>query len=139
MIQIITGDKGKGKTKVLIEKVNNEVKVVAGSVVFIDNNNKHMYELSNRVRMINCTNYDINNLERFAGFLLGIISQMKDIEKIYIDNFTSVSFTSSEEIKTALDIVNKISEKFDISIVMCLATDSSEVPDEYKDNIIAAL
>ena len=49
MIQIITGDKGKGKTKVLIDKVNNEVKVVAGSVVFIDNNNKHLYELSNRV------------------------------------------------------------------------------------------
>ena len=67
MIQIITGDKGKGKTKVLIDKVNNEVKVVAGSVVFIDNNNKHLYELSNRVRMINCTNYEVNNLEMFAG------------------------------------------------------------------------
>ena len=38
MLEIITGDKGKGKTKVLIEKVNNDVKVVAGSVVFIDNN-----------------------------------------------------------------------------------------------------
>ena len=53
MLEIITGDKGKGKTKVLIEKVNNDVKVVAGSVVFIDNNNKHLYELSNRVNMIN--------------------------------------------------------------------------------------
>ncbi len=59
-------------------KVNNEVKVVAGSVVFIDNNNKkHLYELSNRVRMINCTNYEVNNLEMFAGFVLGIISQTK--------------------------------------------------------------
>ena len=63
MLEIITGDKGKGKTKVLIEKVNNDVKVVAGSVVFIDNNNKHLYELSNRVNMINCSNYNIEALE----------------------------------------------------------------------------
>ena len=47
MLEIITGDKGKGKTKVLIEKVNNDVKVVAGSVVFIDNNNKHLTRFMN--------------------------------------------------------------------------------------------
>ncbi len=139
MIQIITGDKGKGKTKVLIDKVNNEVKVVAGSVVFIDNNNKHLYELRNRVRMINCNNYEVNNLEMFAGFVLGIISQTKDIEKIYIDNFTSVAYVNKEQVKVALDIINNISEKFNISIIICFATDSSDVPDEYKDNIIAAL
>ena len=52
MIHIIAGDKGKGKTKALIDKVNNEVKVVSGTVVFLDNNNKHLYELSNRVKMI---------------------------------------------------------------------------------------
>ena len=139
MIQIITGDKGKGKTKVLIDKVNNEVKVVTGSVVFIDNNNKHLYELSNRVRMINCTNYEVDNLEMFAGFILGIISQNKDIEKIYIDNFTSVTYVKPEQISYALDLMNKISEKYNIGIVLCFATDSSEVHDTYKDNIIAAL
>ena len=48
MIHIITGDKGKGKTKALIDKVNNDVKVVSGTVVFLDNNNKHMYDLWNR-------------------------------------------------------------------------------------------
>ena len=130
MIQIITGDKGKGITKVLIDKVNNEVKVVTGSVVFIDNNNKHLYELSNRVRMINCTNYEVDNLEMFAGFILGIISQNKDIEKIYIDNFTSVTYVKPEQISYALDLMNKISEKYNIGIVLCFATDSSEVPDK---------
>ena len=59
MIHIIAGDKGKGKTKALIDKVNNEVKVVSGTVVFLDNNNKHLYELSNRVKMINCTSLEL--------------------------------------------------------------------------------
>ena len=139
MIQIITGDKGKGKTKVLIEKVNNDVKVISGSVVFLDNNNKHMYELSNRVKMINCTNYGVNSLDMFAGFILGVISQDHDIEKIYIDNFTSVAYVNSVEIKAALDAVKMITDKFDIDIVLCFATDSSDVPEEYKSDIIAAL
>lgn len=139
MIQIITGDKGKGKTKVLIEKANNDVKVVSGSIVFLDNNNKHMYELSNRVRMINCTNYGVNNMEMFAGFLLGIISQDNDIEKIYIDNFSSVTFTEGQGTKEALDSINMISDKFHIDVVICFATDISDVPESYTDNVIAAL
>lgn len=139
MIQIITGDKGKGKTKVLIEKVNNDVKVISGSVIFLDNNNKHMYELSNRVKMINCTNYGVRSLDMFIGFILGVISQDHDIEKIYIDNFSSVAYVNSIEIKAALDAVKMITDKFDIDIVLCFATDSSDVPDEYKSDIIAAL
>jgi hypothetical protein len=139
MIQIITGDRGKGKTKVLIDKVNNDVKVVSGSVVFIDNNNKHVYELSNRVRMINSTKYGVDNLQVFKGFVLGIISQDNNIERLYIDNFSTVTFTEDKDIKEALDTVNDISERYNINIVLCFATDSSDVPDEYKGNIIAAL
>lgn len=141
MIQIITGDKGKGKTKVLIEKVNNDVKVAQGDIVFLDNNNKHMYELSNRVTMINCTNYDVSKLDMFVGFILGIISQNHDIEKIYIDNFKTITLTekADDDVKHALDMVNDISEKYNIDIVICFATDSNDVPDEYKSNIIAAL
>jgi hypothetical protein len=139
MIQIITGDKGKGKTKVLIDKVNNDVKVVSGSVVFIDNNNKHVYELSNRVRMINSTSYGVENLEMFKGFILGVISQDKSMERLYIDNFSTVTFTGAEDIAEALDAVNEISEKYKIQTVLCLATDISDVPEKYKDNVIAAL
>ncbi len=141
MIHIITGDKGKGKTKVLIEKVNNDVKVAQGDIVFLDNNNKHMYELSNRVTMINCTNYDVSKLDMFVGFILGIISQNHDIEKIYIDNFKTITLTekADDDVKHALDMVNAISEKYNIDIVICFATDSNDVPDEYKSNIIAAL
>ncbi len=138
-MQIISGFKGKGKTKVLIEKVNNDVKVISGSVIFLDNNNKHMYELSNRVKMINCTNYGVNSLDMFTGFILGVISQDHDIEKIYIDNFTSVAYVNSVEIKAALDAVKMITDRFDIDIILCFATDSSDVPDEYKSDIIAAL
>lgn len=139
MLHIIAGDKGKGKTKALIDKVNNDVKVVAGSVVFLDNNNKHLYELSNRVEMINCTTYCINKMDTFMGFIKGIISQNKDIEKIYIDNFKTVAYVGESKITEALDEIKNISDVFNIDIVICLATDVNDVPEDYKDCVIASL
>ena len=55
MIEIICGDKGKGKTKELLDKVNSSIKGNEGSIVFLDKSQKHMYELNNQVRLINVT------------------------------------------------------------------------------------
>ena len=52
MIQIIAGRKGKGKTKQLLDKVNAEIKTAHGNIVYLDKSSKHMYELNNRIRLI---------------------------------------------------------------------------------------
>ena len=54
MIQIIAGEKGKGKTKILLDKANAEVLTTKGSLAFIDKNNRHMYELNNKIRGKEC-------------------------------------------------------------------------------------
>ena len=53
MVQIIAGKKGKGKTKYLLDMANNAVKESKGSIVYLDKSSKHMYELSNKIRLIN--------------------------------------------------------------------------------------
>ena len=63
MIQIISGVKGKGKTKYLIQKVNDAVKGSKGNIVYLDKNNKHMYELSNKIRLINVKDYPLDNYD----------------------------------------------------------------------------
>ena len=55
MIQLIVGDKGKGKTKYLLENVNNAVSTTTGNIVYLDKNSKHMYELKNKIRLINAS------------------------------------------------------------------------------------
>ena len=47
MVEIISGEKGKGKTKYLLDKVNNDVKKVDGSVVYIDKNTKICHNVKN--------------------------------------------------------------------------------------------
>ena len=47
MVEIIAGEKGKGKTKYLLDKVNDSVKSASGNIVYLDKSQKHMYELNN--------------------------------------------------------------------------------------------
>ena len=75
MVELIVGKKGKGKTKVLLDKVNGAVKDANGSIVYLDKSTKHMYELNNKVRLINVKDYGIENCDEFVGFICGIISQ----------------------------------------------------------------
>ena len=49
MIEIICGEKGKGKTKELLAKVNGAVTVASGNIVYLDKSQKHMFELNNKV------------------------------------------------------------------------------------------
>ena len=87
MIDIIAGAKGKGKTKILIQQVNDDIKLTKGTIVYLDKNNKHMYELSNQIRLIVVPEFNVTDTDMFLGFIAGIISQDHDLDKIYLDSF----------------------------------------------------
>ena len=89
MVQIIAGKKGKGKTKYLLDMANNAVKESKGSIVYLDKSSKHMYELSNKIRLINVAEFPVHSAEAFVGFICGIISQDHDLEVMYLDSFLS--------------------------------------------------
>ena len=97
MVQLIVGEKGKGKTKFLLDKVNNEVKDAHGSIVYLDKSPKHMYELNNKIRLIVVPDYMIDSSDAFLGFVSGIISQDHDLEQMYFDSFLKIANLDSEE------------------------------------------
>ena len=61
MVQLIVGNKGKGKTKQLLDKVNNEIEMTKGNIVYLDKSTKHMFELNNRIRLIDVSDYLYKN------------------------------------------------------------------------------
>ena len=68
MIQLIIGEKGKGKTKILLDKANQAIKEANGNIVYLDKSKQHMYELNNRIRLIDVTNFPISNCDVLIGF-----------------------------------------------------------------------
>jgi ABC-type phosphate/phosphonate transport system ATPase subunit len=139
MVQLIVGKKGKGKTKELLDKVNGQVKTVSGSVVYLDKSTKHMYELNNKVRLINVPDYLITNSQEFLGFICGIISQDHDLEQMYLDSFLKIACVEEGDITPVIDKLEKISEKFHVDFILSVSRDESELPDALKSKVIIAL
>ena len=141
MVQIISGGKGKGQTKILLDKVNSEVLSSNGTIVYLDRNTKHMYELNNRIRLINVSDYPITNYSEFLGFICGLISQDSDLDKIYLDSFLSLACVADndESIVSIIDKLDMISAKFDVDFVVSLSIDSELVPEAIRDKVTAAL
>ncbi|NLM44452.1 MAG: hypothetical protein GX201_10635, partial [Clostridiales bacterium] len=91
MVKFIVGEKGTGKTKIMIEMANEASKVSKGHVVYVDRDNNHIHSLERSLRFINAGEFQIENLKAFYGFLCGIISQNFDIETIFIDGMKIIS------------------------------------------------
>ncbi len=139
MVQIISGDKGKGKTKHLLDSVNAAVTTAEGSVVYIDKSSKHMYELSNKVRLINITDYPVKSYEAFIGFISGIISQDHDLEKLYIDSFLKVSCLEGKDITEAIDLLDKISTRFGVDFILSVSADADTFSESVKSHVLISL
>ena len=139
MVQLIVGKKGKGKTKCLLDKVNTEVKNVLGSVVFLDKNTKHMYELNNKIRLIVVTDFMITNPDEFLGFVSGIISQDHDLQQMYFDSFLSISCLEGADITETIEKLDKLSEKFGVEFVLSVSLDEAELPESIKSKVIISL
>ena len=139
MVELIVGKKGKGKTKVLLDRVNGAVKEANGSIVYLDKSTKHMYELNNKVRLIDVSSYPLKNADEFVGFICGIISQDHDLEQIYLDSFLKVSKLEDADVTDTLDQLAKIGEKYGISIVVSISLDKEEIPEALQDKIAVAL
>ena len=140
MIEIICGEKGKGKTKELLAKVNAAVQVANGNVVYLDKSQKHMYELNNKVRLINVMDYPVSNCDEFVGFICGIISQDNDLEEMYLDSFLTVAdLKTSDEIAKAIEKLDVISEKYKVKFVLSVSKDEADLPECAKAKIVISL
>ena len=139
MVQFIVGREGKGKTKHLLDKVNTEIKDVQGNVVYLDKSTKHMFELNNKIRLIDVSDYLVTDSDEFIGFVCGIISQDHDLQQMYFDSFLKIACVEADELEKVIEKIEKISEKFHVDFVISVSRDESELPENMRKNVIVSL
>lgn len=139
MVQLIIGKKGKGKTKHLLDKVNTEVQNVSGNIVYLDKSTKHMYELNNKIRLIDVPSYMISNSDEFVGFICGIISQDHDLQQMYFDSFLKIACKEDGEIEPIIKKLDVVSSTFKVDFVLSISLDEDELPASLKEKIIISL
>ena len=139
MVQIIAGRKGKGKTKHLLDMANDSIKKAIGSIVYLDKSSKHMYELNNRIRLINVNEFPITTSQGFVGFISGIISQDHDIETMFLDSFLKLACLEGEDISETIATLENLSAKYDVNFVLSVSKDGGEMPEKDQKDIVISL
>jgi hypothetical protein len=133
MIRLIYGKKGSGKSKKLLDIANAEVDTASGNTVYIDDNNRCMYDLKHEIRFINTADYNIDNADKLYGFVCGILSGNFDISSIYIDGLKKLIKNENKDLVTLLEQFDELFSDVNAYIVVS----GSETAPDYLEKYLA--
>lgn len=139
MVQLIVGKRGKGKTKQLLAKANASIGEANGSVVYLDKSAQHMYELNNKVRLINVNEFPIDSEDAFIGFISGIISQDHDLEYMFLDSFLRLASLDGADISNCIAKLEALGEKYKVTFIVSVSLDEHELPEQIKKDVVVSL
>lgn len=110
MVNLLTGQKGSGKTQLMIEQANAKVKECNGNVVFIKKTHNDTASISFNIRTICMDDLPaIGNIDSYIGFLYGMHSANNDIECVFIDGILKHADISLENMPEFVDKLKKLS------------------------------
>ena len=135
MIRIIYGKKGSGKTKKIIDEANEAVKVSTGELVFIDDDNRYMYDLRHEIRFVNATEYDVSSPETFMGFICGILAGNYDMKQLFIDGFLRLVKSDMADLEAFFVKLEDITHRHGVDVVISASAKDDEVPEFLKKYI----
>ncbi|MBQ3016883.1 MAG: hypothetical protein IJD79_08905 [Clostridia bacterium] len=130
MIKLFIGAKGSGKTKTLIELVNNAAAESKGSVVCIEKGDKLRFDITSKARLIDTDYYNITDAEKLTGFIAGILASNSDITDIFVDSSLKICGNDVEAFETLLKDVEDVVK--DINLVMTVSIAVEACPESIK-------
>ena len=136
MIQVIAGKKGSGKTKRLIDLTNTTAKEAEHDVIFLDDDNRYMFDVDHKVRFINAEDYHIHSTDMFIGFVCGILSSNFDVGTVFVDAFLKLCHADLAGTEPVVRVLAELSAKNNVDFVLSLSADPEELPDFMKQYLI---
>lgn len=136
MIRIIYGKKGSGKTKKIIDAANEAVKSSTGELVFIDDDNRYMYDLRHEIRFVNATEYDVSSPDTFMGFICGILAGNYDMKQLFIDGFLRLVKSEMADLEHFFVKLEDITHRHGVDVVISASAKDDTVPEFLKKYIV---
>lgn len=128
MITLLTGKKGSGKTKKLIEQANKAIETSKGSVVVIEKGLKLTYDISHKARLVDSDAYLIESVTSLYGFVSGICAGNYDVTDILIDSTLKIVNSDASAVEVLVNEFKKISAIANVNIVLSVSASDDEIP-----------
>lgn len=137
MIELIYGSKGTGKTKIIIDKANDNVETAKGDIVFITDTDELIHQLRYQIRIINASVLKDDEdraieISELVAFIKGILSANYDIETLYIDGAHRIFKKKVPEMGPFYAALTKIAEKTQVKFVLTVSAEPEDFPEELK-------
>ena len=130
MIKLIIGTKGSGKTKAMVDMINNATKTTNGNVVVIEKCMNLTYQIDYKARLIDVDEYKISGYPMLYGFISGVLAGNYDITELFIDGMIRVGGEDLNELGETLAKINKIAQ--DVEVVVTISAKEEELPESVK-------
>lgn len=127
MIKLVTGTKGTGKTKTLIEMINKAAQTTPGNIVCIEKSMKLTYNVSYAVRLIDVDEYAIDGYEMLYGFIAGVLAGNYDIVEVYIDGILKIGGGDMDGLERLLKRLESLSKDGSIQFVITVSANVEDL------------
>lgn len=131
MIYVFCNKRGSGKTKALINLANEKLEAGKGHVVYINDDNRQMFQLNRGIRFISTDGFNLKKQESFYGFLCGILSEDYDIETIFIDGLFNIIEENLQNAAQLFCLMEKLSVESGVDFYINVNGDT-EMPEFIK-------
>ncbi len=136
MVTLLTGKKGSGKTKKLIELVNVALEKSNGNVVVIEKGKQMTFNIPYAARLVDSDAYDIKGAEALLGFISGICAGNYDVTDIFVDSTLKITGTGAEACAVLVPELKKLSQSADTNIVLSISAADEDIPAEVADCVL---
>ena len=130
MIKLIVGAKGSGKTKTMIDMINNATKTTSGNIVVIEKSMKLTTEINHAARL-HADEYDINGADMLYGFVAGVLAGNYDITELFIDGILKIVDHNMDAAAKVLAEIDKIAGN-SVEVVVTVSADQASLPEGIK-------
>lgn len=127
-MKIIYGPKGTGKTKAIIESANQALETAKGHVIFVTDTTRYTYDLSNQIRYLDVSGFDVIGEDGFRGFIKGLVAANGDNEYIYIDGIARITGKPLAELNSIFSAIEKLEKDFGVKFVLTCSAKKEDLP-----------
>lgn len=132
MIKLIVGNKGTGKTKILIDMINQSLNTSDGNVVVLDKTTKLRYDVKPSARLVDVDAYGVEGHDAFYGLVCGILAGNYDITDICVDSILKIVGRDYDALGVMFEKIDEITKENKVNVTFTVSADLSDLPESVK-------
>ena len=136
MIKLIVGKKGSGKTKILVEKINEAARTTNGSVVCIEKELQLTYNIAHSVRLVDVDGYGISGYDAFFGMICGVLAGNYDITDLFIDGTLRIGGRDTADLAKMIAKLTPLAEARNVNVIFTVSCAKEDLVDDLKGLVI---